>query len=104
MKRLNKRQRKLHKQYRKIPRRQRNGRRAIAEAAADALGVDMATLGKMYQAGGNDKREVEEALRAAASRPGATLDDAMAGERDWSTFFSEFMACFAEFLPIILAI
>ena len=103
-KRLGRKQRKLHKRYRKLPRRQRNGRRDIAESAAVSLGVDMATMAAMYQAGGKQKREVREALQAAASKPGADLDDAMAGERDWATFFDNFMECFEKFLPLILAI
>lgn len=104
-KRLKRRERKLYRKYRKLPKAKQEAGRDIVERAAVDLGITEAELAEKYQAGGRGKREVREALQAAASRPSANIEVfAKAGERDWDNFWTNFMECFAEFLPLILAI
>lgn len=101
-KKLGKRERKLFKRFRKMPGKKRRAGRKIAERAAADMGISTAELAAMYRDG---DPEATVGLQVAASRDGSGIElFGNPGERDFSQFFANFMECFKEFLPIILAL
>ena len=103
MGRLEKRERKLLKQFFKLPGARRRAGREMAEKAAAFMGVSERDFANGFADGGQEERA---ALRAVASK-----DDSWqkhfepAGEgRDWEGFFSALSSCLEKFLPLILAV